>query len=305
MTKSAINIIKGLEARPEGRSVEAAQAAGLRTCVLIVGTGKATNRSSVLHNAAYAQLDVPFIYLTSDTSDIKGAMAELREHGIRGASIGIPYKQDVMPLLDDLDQKARDISAVNTVVNEDGMLRGYNSDWIGAINAIEEKARLDKGMRAVLAGAGGAGRAIAYALNSKGIDVEIFDREPEKARALAGDLGLEFGGGIDDLREARACDIVVNATPVGSEVSGYEGMSIIPEQLLGRMGRGKIAFDAVYLPNRTRFLQDAERQGIITVGGAGMLLHQAAFQVEKFTGLPAPIEVMRSALFGSLRGSEG
>jgi shikimate dehydrogenase len=297
---AAIRVIKGLELRPEGRSIESAQHAGFTVCLLLVGTGKATDRSARLHNSAYELMKSPFIYLTSDTADIRSAVAEIRERGIRGASVSIPYKQDVMALLDDVDETAKAIGAVNTVVNDNGLLYGYNSDWIGALNAIEERAQIKPGTRAILAGAGGAGRALAYAFKSRGLKVSIFDRIPEKARSLAADMDLDFGGTMDEIASIKNFDVIANATPVGSRVGGYAGESVIPSRALEE-AKGAIAFDAVYLPNKTKFLQDAESHGLITVGGAGMLLHQAVFQVEKFTGGTAPVEVMRKALMDSLK----
>lgn len=296
----AIRIIKGLELRPEGRSIESAQDAGFTVCLLLVGTGKATDRSARLHNSAYERMGSRFIYLTSDTADINGAIDEVRRRSIRGASVGIPYKREVMPLLDHVDRTAEDIGAVNTVVNEGGRLYGYNSDWMGAVRAIEEKAQLRRGMRAILVGAGGAGRAIAFALRRKGVGVRIFDRAREKAEALAGEMGLEFGGALAGLEVAKPCDVIINATPIGSRASGHEGESVVPMALLDRMEKGSIAFDAVYLPYRTRFLDDAEKRGLVVVEGAGMLLHQAAFQVTAFTGKAAPVDTMRRALMASL-----
>ncbi len=262
-----------------------------RVCMLLVGKGKATNMSADMHNAAYRAMGLNFVYIPFGIDDLHNAVAAIRTLNIRGASVGIPHKQEILKYLDVVDKTAREIGAVNTLVNKDGKLYGYNSDWIGALHAIEEETTLKRGQSAIIVGPGGAGKAIAYALKTKGIDVTLFGRDPQRTEAAAAMIGVRSGR-LEDLEREEA-DLIINATPLGSEVSGHLNESAIPASLLSK---GKVAMDAVYLPRDTKFLNEAKRRGCSIVYGYKMLLHQALFQVEAFTDSSAPFHVMEDEL---------
>ncbi len=272
-----------------------------KVCILLVGEGKATELSPTMHNAAYRKGGDDLLYIKSGTNDLKGIMEEMHAPGsrIRGASVGIPYKQEVMKYLDFVDPTAREIGAVNTIVNNNGRLEGYNSDWIGAQAAMLErrdaKAKLRTGAKAVVIGAGGAGMALTYMLKKNGVDVTVYSRDPEHAKSVAEKLGVRCGGGLDALASAGRVDIIVNTTSVGSKVGGHAGESAVPASLLEK-NSGAVAFDAVYLPHETRFLLDAKAAGLTPVYGDRMLLFQAGFQVEKFASGKAPVREMEAAL---------
>ena len=269
-------------------------------CILLVGLDKASPLSPTMHNAAYGGMGEDILYIRAATDDLKGRVGEMRSLGarFRGASVGIPYKQDIMQYLDSVDETSRAIGAVNTVVNRNGKLYGYNSDWTGAEKAIGEKARWDDIKSATLVGAGGAGMAIAYMLKRRGIRVTVYNRTPDRAEKVAAALGVANGGGLAGLEKAKPSDLIVNATSVGSKLGGHVGESLVPEEVLRK---SKAAFDAVYLPRDTKFLEQAKAAGLTVVHGDRMLLFQAVTQVELFTGRKAPVDTMEKALNDYLR----
>lgn len=258
-------------------------------------TRNPTNLGSAMHNAAYEYLGLNFVYLPFLVENLEGAVAGARALNFRGASVSIPFKQNVIKYLDNIDPVSERIGAVNTVINDKGVLTGYNTDCAGAVEALLEVTELS-GRRAFLIGAGGAARAIAYSLKENGSSVFVFNRSPEKARETADRLGLSFGGSLEEIVKKGGYDILINATPVGS--APKIGESVINEAALQE---GKIVMDIVSTPIETTLLRYAESKGCKVVHGYRMLLHQAAAQFELFTGQKAPFEVMERAVLEALR----
>jgi shikimate dehydrogenase len=224
--------------------------------------------------------------------DIRPAVAGMRALGLKGASITIPHKESVLACLDDIDPTARRIRAVNTIVNDDGSLKGFNTDCDGVIQALAEKISIE-GRRVGILGAGGAARAVAFAVIGRGATATIFNRSREKGEALAADLGADF----KPLSEfaAERCDILVNTTPVGMSPQGQD------TPLLGeKMKPGLVVMDIVYNPLKTRLLREAEAAGCETIDGLSMFVHQGARQFELWTGLAAPVDIMRMAVEAEL-----
>jgi len=213
----------------------------------------------------------------------------MRALGIRGFGVSQPYKQAVMPLLDELEPVAARIGAVNTIVNTTGRLVGHNTDWVGAVRALEE-ARPLEGARTLLVGAGGAARAIAFGLRERRAQLTIANRDVAKAAALAADTDAR-GAGLDEAARAGDYDVVVHATVLGQADTSLE--SAVPEDALRP---GQIVMDIVYKPVRTRLYEAALRRGAIAIHGGRMLLHQAAAQFELYTGHPAPLPAMDAEL---------
>jgi shikimate dehydrogenase len=213
----------------------------------------------------------------------------MRALGIRGLGISVPYKVEVMALLDKIDPLARRIGAVNTVVNDDGLLTGYNTDAAGAVGALEEVTSIDN-KRVLLVGAGGAARAVAYALREKGAGLHIVNRTPERAAALAAALGATSGG-LGDAQDLGRFDIVVNCSAAGMKEYGAE--SPIPAQAIFAE---LVVMDIVYKPTETELVAAAHRKGATTVHGGRMLLYQALRQFELYTGRAAPAAAMDAAL---------
>ncbi|HEY77891.1 MAG TPA: shikimate dehydrogenase [Dehalococcoidia bacterium] len=264
-----------------------------RVCCLI-GDPVAHSLSPLVHNAGYQALGIDFIYVSFQARDIKPAIEAIRGLGIRGASITVPHKITAMPYLDHVDDEAREIGAVNTVVNNNGVLTGYNSDGTGARQALEEVTTL-AGKKAVLIGSGGGAVAIAAALKKSGTRLVILNRTVEKARHLAKMVNADDFGDLDKLTAVSSADILINATQVGMWPGVSE--SVIPRELLHQR---LTVFDIVYNPRETRLLTEAKEKGCPVVYGYRMLLYQAARQFELFTGHQAPLPVMEHALIEAL-----
>jgi shikimate dehydrogenase len=245
-------------------------------------------RSPSMHNAAFSALGIDAVYLAFDVPPerLGDAVSGARSLGIRQLAVSIPHKQAVMALLEEVDPTARRIGAVNTVTLRGERLVGSNTDWLGAVQALERETKL-AGLRAVVLGAGGAARAAVFGLLERGARVVVLNRTPERAHALATALGAHGAGGFNDLR-AGEYDVLINATSVGL----HEDRSPIAPHALGP---DCLVMDAVYEPEHTRLLRDAKARGARTLSGKWWLVYQAAEQLRLWTGREAPIETMAEA----------
>jgi shikimate dehydrogenase len=245
-------------------------------------------RSPLMHNAAYRALGIDATYLAFDVrpSGLAAAMAGIRELGLRQVAVSIPHKLEVMQYLDEIDEGALKIGAVNTVTSRDGRLVGSNTDWIGATRAIERATSLD-GKRCVVLGAGGAARAVVFGLLERGASVHVLNRTVERAETLAKELSAEGAGPMSALGDLSH-DILVNTTSVGMR----SDLSPVPQNALRS---DSVVMDIVYDPETTQLLSDAGRVGATTVAGKWMLVYQAAEQFEIWTGKKAPIDVLEAA----------
>jgi shikimate dehydrogenase len=233
-------------------------------------------RSPAMHNAAYRALGIDAVYLAFDVPEpaLGAAVAGARALGVRQLSVSLPHKVTIMSHLDELDETARCIGAANTAVLKQGRWLGSNTDWIGAVRALEHRVSLD-GTRAVVLGAGGSARAVVYGLRRRGARVRVLNRTLSRATALAKALGAEAAGGLDEIG-AAPYDVLVNTTSVGlaSDASPIDPAAITP---------GSVVMDAVYQPEQTRLLRDAEARGARTISGKWMLVHQAVAQLTAWT----------------------
>jgi shikimate dehydrogenase len=238
-----------------------------------------------MHAAAYAALDYDAVYLAFDVlpAGLADAMRGARALGVRQLAVSLPHKQAVMDHLDQIEPTARRIGAVNTVTRVDGALVGANTDWLGAVRALEPALPL-RGARAVVLGAGGTARAVVFGLLERGARVRVLNRSPERARALADELGAEKAGPLSELA-AAPYDLLVNTTSVGlrADVSPIQAEALRPDA---------VVMDAVYDPEHTRLLREAQARGARTVSGRWMLIHQAAEQVRLLTGREAPLPAL-------------
>jgi shikimate dehydrogenase len=261
-----------------------------RVCA-IIGEPLTHSLSPAVHNAAYRALGLDFIYVPFPSPELKPALERVRTLGFRGVSVTIPHKTAVLAYLDVIDPAVAAIGAVNTIVNNDSRLTGYNTDYTAAVEALEEVQSL-KGRRAVVIGAGGMAAAAAFGLKSKGIDLTILDRNTHRAATLAQRLRINAWGGLEKLPDTLArADILVNATPVG--MWPHVNDTIVPANMLHRR---LTVLDAVYRPRKTRLLREAAAKGATVVYGDAVFLRQAAAQFRLFTGQPAPVEVMKQTL---------
>lgn len=269
--------------------------------VALLGYPVEHSLSPLMHNAAFAAAGLDLVYLAFAVSPgaLPAALAGLRSLGLHGANVTVPHKEKVMDYLDAIDPAAARIGAVNTIVNEGGRLVGYNTDGSGFLRSLTEVGFDPAGKRAVILGAGGAARAVAFALAGAGCgELAIANRTPGRALALTAALegyahpvkALSLEG--MELREwlARA-DLVVNTTCVGM----WPRVEAIPLPA-GWLRAGQWVYDLVYNPLETCLLREARRQGCQAVSGLGMLLYQGAEAFTLWTGRPAPVKVMDSAL---------
>lgn len=242
-------------------------------------------RSPAMHHAAYASLGFDAVYLAFDVppAGLADAMRGARALGVRQLAISLPHKQAVMAHVDEVEATARRIGAVNTVTRAGDALVGSNTDWLGAVRALESALPL-RGARTVVLGAGGTARAVVFGLLERGARVRVLNRSPERARLLADELGAETAGALGDLARAPY-DLLVNTTSVGlrEDASPVDAAALRAEA---------VVMDAVYDPERTRLLREAEARGARTVSGRWMLIHQAAEQVRLLTGREAPLEAL-------------
>jgi 3-dehydroquinate dehydratase / shikimate dehydrogenase len=267
----------------------------------LVGSPVAHSFSKHIHNAAFRArgLDAVFIpFEVADADAFARRMAHPRTREIswslRGLSVTAPHKQAIMAHLDWVEPRASEIGAVNTVLVEGDELRGYNTDAeaaltpLGGLVELNGAIELDDARVAVI-GAGGAARALLWALRGRGAHATVFARDTLRARATAEDFGARVAG----LEGASfdGFDLVVNATPLGTRGSREDETPATAADLRG----ARVAYDLVYNPSETKFLREARAAGCETVGGLPMLVAQAAAQFNLWTGADAPLEVMREA----------
>ena len=255
----------------------------------IFGHPVAHSLSPAMHNAAFDALGLNAAYLAFDVTDLAGAVQGVRALGIKGLSVTIPHKVAIMDYLDEVEGVASRIGAVNTVVNHAGRLKGMNTDWLGAVNAIEEKTSL-AGKRVVVLGAGGSARAVAAGVVHRRALLHIANRTAEKARAVAELFGCTWSG-LEETDELYG-DILINTTSVGMEPD--TGKMPVASEVLGRFS---VVMDIVYAPLETRLLREAAAAGLVTINGLRMLLLQAVAQFEIWTGRDAPLDVMEKVLY--------
>jgi shikimate dehydrogenase len=277
----------------------------------LIGDPVAHTMSPVMHNAAFAKLDLDYAYLPFRVKpeDLSRAVSGLRALNVVGFNVTIPHKVAVMPLLDELDPLAEKIGAVNTVVNANGVLEGYNTDASGFLQALVKRGIQPSDKNIVLLGAGGAARAIAYILIQRNARLTILNRRQELdwAEAIAANIKKDIGKDIavfellpDHLEKALAnADILVNATSVG--MSPESEISLVPARLIRS---GLVAVDIVYNPVRTKLLRDAAAAGAVTIEGLDMLVWQGALAFEKWTGRKAPFDLMKEVALGELEKNE-
>lgn len=271
--------------------------ADTKICCLI-GDRVEHSLSPLIHNAGYQALSIKYVYIPLRFKDIERAIEDIRKLGIRGASITLPHKIKALKYIDKVDPPAEEIGAINTIVNDNGVLTGYNTDGDGALQALEEITTLG-GKKVVLVGSGGAASAIAIGLKKKRVKLVVLNRTEDKARELAKKVNAEDSGGLEKLSLVSSADILINTTSVGMPPNLNE--SIIPTEFLhDRL----IVFDIVSNPKNTRLLIEARKKGGVIVYGYKMLLYQAARQFELFTGIKAPLPVMESALTKALEGGK-
>lgn len=271
--------------------------------IVIFGDPVEHTLSPAMHNAAFAELGLDYAYIPFHVKpeDLSSAVRGIKAMGIAGANITVPHKERVLEFLDDVDDEAKRLGAVNTIVNRDGKLIGYNTDGRGFVRSLKEDAALDPALKKVyMCGSGGAARGIGFALAAAGVRrVYLYDVDIAKMDRLIADLNS--GAGRDVARPSkpdpdfiRSCDLVVNATPLGMHKGDPAPMP--PDSF--RVGQ--VVYDIIYNPPQTETLRSAVYGGAKAVNGLGMLLYQGVIAFEHWLGVSPPVETMKKALIDGL-----
>ena len=272
---------------------------GSTNIVGLIGHPVEHSFSPPMHNAAFKALGMDYAYVAFDVdpSNLESAIDGAKSLNVKGFNVTIPHKIEVMKHLDEIDEVARLIGAVNTIDFKD--MKGYNTDGIGAVKAIEEVSPI-KNRKVVVAGAGGASRAISFYITKYGADeLTILNRNVEKAQNLAQDV-LDSGlianvkaGSVSEIKGYLAdADILIDTTPVGM----HPNIDDEPIAKSVDMHEDLVVFDAVYNPNETVLIRQAINAGAKPVYGIKMLLYQGAESFRIWTGREAPVDVMEDAL---------
>jgi shikimate dehydrogenase len=252
----------------------------------LVGCPVGHSVSPAMHNAAFAAAGLDAVYLPLPAADADDFVAFARAFALKGASVTIPYKVSLFDRVQDADETARTVGALNTIRMDGDRWRGRNTDVGGFLQPLRDRhVRLD-GRRAAILGAGGSARAVAVALASQGAHVTVHARDAAKAEAVA---ALVSGSVGPFPPPAGSWDLLVNCTPLGMEPRVDQ--SPMPPSGLER----GLVYDLIYNPATTRLLRDAATAGCDTIGGLDMLVGQAQEQFEWWTGTRPPAGVMRAA----------
>ncbi len=274
---------------------------------MVIGNPIAHSLSPAIHNAAYAELDLDFVYVACQVEDVKNALAGMRAlDNFRGMSITIPHKVDAMQYLDEIAEVDRSIGAINTVIHEQGQLVGLGTDGPGALKAMVDAGVDMEAKKILMLGTGGAARAIAFTLarDTRLAELFLLDINTSMLAALAADLksGTEAvirSEVFNDISLAAAmaeADIIIHCTPMGMHPK--EDISLVPGELFRP---GQVVFDIVYTPLETKLLADAKRRGLQVISGVEMFVNQAVLQFERFTGVDAPVAVMHRVVMEHLK----
>jgi shikimate dehydrogenase len=257
-----------------------------RLCISLAA--RPSNIGTRFHNYLYDLMGLDFIYKAFTTTDIVAAIGGVRALGIRGCSVSMPFKQDVIPLVDTVEDSARAINAVNTIVNDDGRLTASNTDYIAVQRLIEDHG-LDGSQSVLIHGSGGMAGAVGTAFRDNGFhDGTVIARNTDAGKALAERLGYDYAPEVG----SRTADIIVNLTPVG--------MAGGPEEQQIPFGASTIAkadtvFDVVALPSETPLIVAARAAGVKVITGAEVIALQAAEQFERYTGVRPTAEQVADA----------
>ncbi len=263
--------------------------------------------SPAMHNAAFAAAGLDYVYapFTVAPHSLAAAVEAIRALDLVGVNLTVPHKEAVLPLLDGLSYEAVRVGAVNTIINREGYLYGENTDGKGYLKALLEAGFAPEGKTVLFLGAGGSARAVAVQLALAGAGKMVFanrtePRAADLARFVAEKTGVrvelapwpEQNGDKLPEQTLAAADLVVQTTSLGMSPKVYETVPLP----FASFRPGQVASDLVYNPVETLFLKKARLAGAVTVGGLGMLLHQGALAFELWTGVTAPLPVMREAL---------
>lgn len=257
-----------------------------RLCISLAA--RPSNIGTRFHNHLYSELGLDFLYKAFTTTDIAAAIGGVRALGIRGCSVSMPFKSDVMALVDEVEPSARVIESVNTIVNDDGYLRASNTDFL-AVQQLIASNQLDPDGTVVIRGSGGMARAVASAFRDSGFGSGVIvARNAEAGRSLAERLGYDYASEVGALRAA----VLVNVTPIGMSGGSEEAQQAFDDDAIAK---ADTVFDVVALPSETPLITAARAAGIAVITGAEVIALQAAEQFERYTGVRPSAEQIAEA----------
>jgi shikimate dehydrogenase len=257
-----------------------------RLCISLAA--RPSNIGTRFHNYLYDELGLDFIYKAFTTTDIAAAVGGVRALGIRGCSVSMPFKEDVLALVDEVEQSARAIHSVNTIVNEGGRLTASNTDYL-AVQRLIDEYRLDSADSVLIRGSGGMANAVGAAFRDHGFrSGTIVARNHDAGRALAERLGYDYAADVG----TRSASVIVNVTPIG-----MAGAPEATEQAFeaNAITNAHTVFDVVALPSETPLITAARAAGVNVITGAEVIALQAAEQFERYTGVRPTAEQIAEA----------
>ncbi len=273
----------------------------------LIGNPVEHSVSPQMHNAAFKELNLDFAHVSFkvEENELSDAIKGIKALGIKGGNVTIPHKTSVMKFLDDCNELSKDIGAVNTFVNDNGKLRGFNTDGIGALRALEENGISPKNKKVIIVGAGGASKAIAYVIAKENpAEIVVLNRTIDKAKLIADRINEK--GNVKALElisknlksELKDADILINCSSVGMYPNVHE--TPVPKEFLNK---NAAVMDVIFNPLETRLLKEAKSVGAKAINGVGMLVNQGVLAFKIWTGKKAPAELMRKVAIESLKGN--
>ena len=262
----------------------------------VFGNPVAHSLSPLMHQAAFNRMGLKAQYVPFCVKDIGRAVEGIRGLDIQGVSVTLPFKTEVMNYLDEVEEDARRIGAVNTIQNNRGRLTGYNTDWKGFVLSLKEGLKI-KGKQFAVIGAGGAARGIVYGLIKEGGHPIILNRTLSEAEALGKEFGCPFLPFSE--KEKIQADCLINTTSLG--MSPDTEISPFPRGLLKEF---PWVMDIIYNPLKTKLLKEAEEAGCRTMSGLSMFVHQGAEQIKIWTGQEPPRAYMKEVVLAKLKEND-
>ena len=257
-----------------------------RLCISLAA--RPSNLGTRFHNYLYEQLGIDFVYKAFTTTDIAAAIGGVRALGIRGCSVSMPFKEDVIALVDELDASATAIQSVNTIVNDDGYLRASNTDYVAIASLIDSRG-LDPATPLLLRGSGGMAKAVGAAFRDAGFTGTLIARNEARGRALADELGWGWAAAPEGL----TAPLIVNVTPIGM-AGGVEAGDLSFDARA--IAAAETVFDVVALPAETPLVVAARAAGKPVITGAEVIALQAAEQFERYTGVrPTAAQILEAS----------
>jgi len=254
------------------------------------------SKSPLIHNRCFQQHHINAAYFAFEIEEISKGIEAMKTLNFKGASVTIPFKESIMDYLDTIDEDALSIGAVNTVVNRDGKLFGFNTDYRAAIEPLKPFGLKDKTV--CIIGAGGAAQAVAYGINKEQGKLIIINRDKNRGKNLALKYYADFIPlneivEMDEIKRKNVikADIIINTTSIGMHPD-VKAQPIFSHHLHSKM----TVMDIVYNPLKTKLLYEAQKKGCTTVDGLSMFLHQGAAQFKIWTGISPDIELMRKTI---------